>query len=899
MDSDDPTLVFVLESLICQPADTKQSKKFSPLAGEPTLIHCKKFETLHLAINTELRLLICNICCSALLPKSVFNHLRTTHKTLLRGLTQAQFLQVCKDQRCLEEWPHIRALTVGPRKPFAGLAVMTERSVCTECGHLGTPKDVKQHVKIHGARSQPPILDNCLTQVLNRGGTGYAKKTFWVERIPEQAAQQGSQLLPNFKRFSSQAAGMETEIPNARLISPLLLRTRWHEYIQPHQDSIGLLIELASMPEKDDFPALHSAVLDYFQHATEFLPVTEEPVLQRINSSDPAKDGINNTPLHDFHQPERTLTAYIVPVTRLLAALLRQSSTVQLPSSEALRGAVTMLKERMLETGLMTTGLSPPAIQLLHNVFKALWLEKWKADEGGDSHWADPTMCFLALFCLEPSGTFFQPPRVTTPVSKLCRAIRLVVLMEIHTSIHMDKKTTQEKEMERCAPFVMEHTGTTFGSLMSLQHYATALTLNSMALPHIVWIDLVHGHRLMFKGQSISLKQLQSVFDTLEAQIVKRWEAEVLLGLPLMMEYGTLSDDLLETKQGYSFFKDKANGLSNSGSKLLEAILGNDKIRKDFTIGNGSSFNYVRCRQWLQALASVECMLLVYIDLTSGATTRGTELVSMLACNSLYRVRNVMSVGRYVALIRQYDKTTNLRQEDKLIPHALSSFCGDLLIQVHTLARPLASFLASELWPTPSSDCALKYRQMLFMDYGREFTSDKLSAAMGEFTSAHLDWSMQLAAWRHVNIAMRRKLCNRSLDSVDQDPFSAMQSGHTRGTEDRIYGLSANALLGAPEDLVQTFLSISTDWQLATKVVPGGLNLRYNKSLRGHFNSLVEDGTIKTNPVEQTSSQMETMLEMQKAMLKEIKSLRRELRLMKARSSKPILTISYCLKKRR
>ncbi|KAG2028844.1 hypothetical protein BDR03DRAFT_824255, partial [Suillus americanus] len=63
----------------------------------------------------------------------------------------------------------------------------------------------------------------------------------------------------------------------------------------------------------------------YFESALVLLDTTDELILQRLNSPDPLKEGINNLPLHR-HQEDTTMKSYIRTTIGLLAMLLRTES---------------------------------------------------------------------------------------------------------------------------------------------------------------------------------------------------------------------------------------------------------------------------------------------------------------------------------------------------------------------------------------------------------------------------------------------------------------------------------------------------------------------------------------------------------------------------------------------
>ena len=116
----------------------------------------------------------------------------------------------------------------------------------------------------------------------------------------------------------------------------------------------------------------------------------------------------------------------------------------------------------------------------------------------------------------------------------------------------------------------------------------------------------------------------------------------------------------------------------------------------------------------------------------------------------------------------------------------------------------------------------------MLMNFGKEFTSEQLSKQMANITRPIVGWSVTVRSWRHINIAWKRKLCKGLTDVAEQKLGStvhALQSGHNLANENMIYGLSPDALLGAPEDVLQLYLNASTEWQVVNRVVPGVLGL--------------------------------------------------------------------------
>lgn len=330
----------------------------------------------------------------------------------------------------------------------------------------------------------------------------------------------------------------------------------------------------------------------------------------------------------------------------------------------------------------------------VHTVFMALWTVTWERSQ--DSPFPDPTMCFLMLFSLKEGGEFTDPKENTGPIARLCRAIQLAMVTKIHQLVSAGTYASQMEAFKAVEAFVVEkRQTTTFNSLMSLQHYATTIAYQHMSMPKIWWVDREKWETMLFKGQRITLSQLDELFDSLEARMIEVWETKVLLGLDIHVKYGELADDLEETAAGYCFLDHPGSPFHTLRDTLATAIFNDPVLVEKFTQlksdrSGGRELSIKFCRQWMKDLGELEGLCMLAVEMLSGAAARGTELAVMLIRNTRERLRNLRGLGRFVAVVRQYDKTTNNMQGDRLIPHALSAVTADLIVQIHALARPFA-----------------------------------------------------------------------------------------------------------------------------------------------------------------------------------------------------------------
>ncbi|KAJ6453407.1 hypothetical protein C8R45DRAFT_945244 [Mycena sanguinolenta] len=724
--------------------------------------------------------------------------------------------------------------TIAPRAVASLVPVVDNMYGCPHCPVTGGLKYVRTHLEKnpHPAEPKLPPIEGLRAQVVNKMNFRVAARTAC---LPESVVPSLGDQMSGFDW--RQEPGLATT--NARLISPFLNRTKWHEIREPYSDHLPELIALAAFPSDDDSPKLVPLVREYFRYADSLFEHTEELVLQRLNTHNPDKSGINNTPFHRHHMGDETAQQYVNITVRLVASLLRHSEVFSMEPSDALATDVEALRTAL------SSDTPPDSQELLHRVLGSLWRSRWR--QTTTSRMPDPTMRFLMLLSSQSSGEFAAAKDTSGPIRKLCWGIQMHALVEIHRIVDTEG-IFQIDAFERVAEYVVEKDVTTYATLWSLQHYVTTLSMQTLSMPKIWWLDRETWSEMLYKGNKISLSQIQEVFTALEADIVRLWEDDVLVGLNLHVQWSTIADDLTEKRAGYSFLEDVRNPFHTHTNAFASALDDNLDARKKFT-AEASGFtrlDLLKARDWLYKLAKLEGLLMLLIDMLGGAPPRGTELVSMLACNTTLRLRNLAALGRFVAIIRQYDKTSNVTQSDRLIPHSISAVAADILIQLHTFARPWARFLASKVWNTDPAVCRA-YGEMLFMDFGQMFTSDRLTALMRARTSRVLGWELSISPWRHINIAWRRKLCGGAAELFEQEVMStinAMQSGHSSTTENMVYGLSPDSLMGAPEDVLNLFLLTSGEWQKVARMVPGGLGLDYRTARCTLFESLVAAGVI-------------------------------------------------------
>ncbi|KDR73827.1 hypothetical protein GALMADRAFT_212084 [Galerina marginata CBS 339.88] len=785
----------------------------------------------NLAVNARYNLLICVICVAAVHPDQLASHLKDIHQ-VHRYNSNAPLVAIVNYFNLPSSFP---VLPEGKIVQIQGLEIKKGLS-CPVCpAAMGTESSMVYHwTNAHKGQPKPKVFSEELVQRFKKDGHSSYFKVVPV-RLPVSEEESLRDLLRNLMPDPSVSGSLTDD---ARNISPWLRATRWHELLVDKK--VPELCALAAHPTKLEFPNLQPAIVHLLEGASALIDQTTPLVLMKLNTETISK-GISNTPFHKLQEHDEHIKNYCLPIVGLLAMLLR-GSPVPLPPD--VQAAVDALR---------TSISNPPpedSTAAILTVLSSIWKRVWNPTE--DHRITDPTILYLALSTLQESGSFQEPKLVTNPIARIKYCMRLFFLERIHA----EKKEKYEFGPGVAAnhPWFIEKVESTFNDLCALQHLASSIAYATAGLPRVWWLDRKTYKSMLFGGDTLHFHEIQAMISALEDKVKTAWETKVLLGSNLGVQYDMIRDSLANKRPGYSFTTDIRNTSFAYPEQLALAIMQNDLLKQRFVNHHDRKFiswNTVALRLWLVDYADFTLHHLILIHLTAGASSRVTEITAMLLCNTVqYPTRNLVAFGRHIALLVTYLKTSAITGLDKLIPHSLSAFTSDLLIQDLAIARPFARFVASICFPD-RPDVLELYNTHLFVNVNKLFNTTDVTETLKKVSAPHLAFQLTVSSWRHISIAWRRVLSPRLpeiIDNSEKDTAEAQQSGHNRGIENKLYGLSSDSLSGAAEDVLPFYLEASTDWQIVCDIVPGGLGIPYRSALMSQFHTLLEQGKITRPP---------------------------------------------------
>lgn len=503
----------------------------------------------------------------------------------------------------------------------------------------------------------------------------------------------------------------------------------------------------------------------------------------------------------------------------LLGMLMRPKKKYQVPLLDAVQQSL-----QALET-TKTYDDDSKVDSAIHGVFLSIWMTSWSPME--DNTMPCVTQRCLALRSVHSSGSLGNADRISPEISRLEYVMRLTFLRQIHTLATTKYDGNFDLARSEIQPWFTEKTRSPFNTLRSLKHQASAITFNTPSLPRSIWTDRINWTSILYRGNPISMNQIQQVAANLEDITCAQWENKVLCGLKIRVDYEHIADDLTNTDDGYSFLNDPRNTMFHSRDRLTLAILEDPVLRARFTVQSANSTRVIwskpAMREWLMEYSRYSGYQATRVEMLAGAPGRSPELHAMNYCNTPTRPRNLLVLDKYITAMRMYTKTGAATGVDKLIPHGMDAVTADLTIQDLAIARPFAEHAINICYPDHDSIKQL-YKFQLFVNNTKNFDASDLTSIMNKITLPVLDFAVGINSWRHIHATFNRKLCptvNTILEQSATATAHILQYGHGSKVHHSTYGLSHDSLAGLPEDILPEFLDASTGWQVKCKVVPG------------------------------------------------------------------------------
>ncbi|KAF5345091.1 hypothetical protein D9756_011150 [Leucocoprinus leucothites] len=778
-------------------------------------------------LGSLLKLLCCATCRVLLTTETGLTHIRKQHSVKAK---EDNYMTICMKLGIANEYPSPSDLSGGAT--ISGLDVYTGALLCMAkgCGviYATACSMIKHYRKRHMETGDVLPVDWPVVHAQKLDNNHHRhyfrvksppllpkpeNKWAWLERIEYSIDNiMGSTILTN---------------PEARSQNAFLKQTKWPRHTTGH-DSHHLR-SLVALPGPGEFMGLQYTIRWIIDAAMALMDVTPSFILQRLSTKD-WRSGISHKPFHEL-QTDDALQDYANELTRLVAFLLRNKGKYILPLPDAITTLINEIRElcpiRPLPPPTPKSTFDDYTLKIVELLI-SIWTRTWEPVPSNTI--GDPTMCYLALRSLRSDSGWEHPSRVTPTIAKLCFAVRSIFLFRVHFGDGDDIGDFRQRYRE-LENWHYEGEDSTFNELVVLQHLASAIAYSTPSLPSFVWYDTEYRTEFTFRGSLITLWSLRDMASHLHKELYDVFFHKVLLGMPRVID-GFIADDLEASSPGYSFVSDPRNEKLYQRDMFMKWLLENPIYRKEFVIAvrpDGELiWNLGRIRQWLLAYSEALSYLMACVEVMAGSPSRGTELTCIQFRNTAYQTRGLCQIGRRMAVVAQYSKTTANTGRDTLIPHILDGFTEDFVkICVFVLHACAEQFIAI-LYPD-RPDLVGLWHNNLFVKFDRRFNTEDLSSVLKQASLKTMGVALGVRDYRQVSICVRRAHCPTLEELIglqDEDTAAALQAGHSRETEERLYGRTSGFIGNLPENLVEPYANASAQWATLLKLPQGGSGVR-------------------------------------------------------------------------
>ncbi|TBU54974.1 hypothetical protein BD310DRAFT_826822, partial [Dichomitus squalens] len=774
-----------------------------------------------LRINRRLRCFICIDCQTVVCTSKAAKHIEVTHAVTKIQVDKDLLNSIISKENLILEWPE-KPTAICPA--YAGLPT-AYGLLCPTCGEMfSTPKSVNKHSnEKHNVSTWNKVLEEAWMQRFSQHPL--AKSWFPVYPFSAQSFNPPSDYLVTLRQQLDQRPALDSDQIDVRHINPWLITTGWQTFTHDHSAyAQPILIDIPQQPSHaNSLDLVRTFVYQYLERAYILIPRTSE-ICRQILNTDTLTDTFNHTPFH-MHQDPSSFTNCQRLLTQLILYLLRTrpSPTHPLP----LPNTIVALLDNLIQA-LDTASLT------LHALLVAIWTTEWIPSpfilDGNvkENPIPDPTVRFIVCTQMNQDGTLKDPRDVTGVLAKLTYCMRLVFLKQswnLHSSDpHLSSVTAAARSLRL---WFTEGSESTFHTIRTLQHRASAITMSTQNEPNMKWKDDSNFTSLIFKGHEVSLEKLATQAAALEDYSRQLLTEVLLFDHPFFIDISQLKDDMGNSTPGYSLFTDRANEpVLGFTDQLTQHILDTPSLRSRFILSTRDGeiqWNAIALGAWLSNYAKLDLLCLVQVEMNCGAPPRTTELTAMARCNTLYgMLRAIRIIDGHVVLMRSYHKMRTAQGHDRVIPHSLNAALAALLIYKEALCHPFAQLCVNVLYPNDRYVKSL-YQNFLFINHNKPFVGDDITQEMRNWTKQYIGYELGVRDWRQVSTPLRRQhagLQEKWLE--DQETADAAQAGHSHHVDHMRYGVTARGSTSLAEDYLDPFLETSVRWHATLKLVPGG-----------------------------------------------------------------------------
>ncbi|KAF8970785.1 hypothetical protein BDZ97DRAFT_1914276 [Flammula alnicola] len=487
---------------------------------------------------------------------------------------------------------------------------------------------------------------------------------------------------------------------------------------------------------------------------------------------------------------------------------------------------------RALERKLTGARSKPSdAVQEFHNFIRPFLypreqLEDAAATTSSFTKWNHPLECFIALYALNPDGTFDEPKNMT----------KLFAILHHHMSgaIYWEAKSSGSgsRTMTGLVQAIDGEAKKNFGPT-SLSPYNFCAAYQALASSIAHNSGSAPSTRVSTDGKLITYREVRFEMEPFRVAL-KAVHQEILdllrsicsgVDLDGLMPQEPVADDWAECKAGYSWVNNVS--LQNK-NVILEALFCDLDRQLVHPSRDGKT-----CTLNIEALTKLasECALLnrklsMFTFFTIGQPCRLAEFLEGKLSNSLRPRAIFIDDESCIWVVTRNVKWENVANKEAFIPMKSHPVLSDLLKKYLLFVRPVEVELIRHLVPeSKQSAASLTYATYMWVEEGTRVGKKAMREHVADFLQHRCGFKGANAqAYRQIAVQITKTYFPvRSQDVLEDDrrTTSALQRGHSTRAAQHSYAAEEGHLAGMSADVLLRYGEVSELWWEVVGFKPG------------------------------------------------------------------------------
>ncbi|RPD52088.1 hypothetical protein L227DRAFT_477938, partial [Lentinus tigrinus ALCF2SS1-6] len=594
------------------------------------------FKAYGMLINRRLNSLICLQCKAVVLPQNVKPHLAKLHPGHKVQVNEQLVMDTATAEGILNTWPKLPSKGIPVQ--YAGLPCKVGVR-CVACRTMYSKfKTMQKHARLaHGIIVDPkaPRRYSLMQHFANFPGVKSWFPVYGHSTLPTSSTPSAQYLSDLRKRLDEHSALLAGQV-DYRQMSPWHTTTGWYSWLADKQPQDIFPYSDHPKAAQEQWTTVIDWVHCFFDYAYHLPSASSELALQILNT-EAGNSEFNHTPFGP-HQMGDTQQAYRQLFTQFIIFLIRiadSTSNYDLKLPVDVQEALQEFQQLALTP---TASYQASGVQeFICNILIALWTKTYPPV--GRTLFNDPTIRFIMHTQVKPDLSLKDPHQVTGILAKMTYCMRLAFLAYAHQQFDPETpENTLATEVRSLQPWFTVGQESTFHTIRSLQHRASALVMSSQNEPNMAWKDGSDYTVMIFKGGQVSLPNLISCQAALEDRSIHILLHDLLFDHNFSIDISRLRDDMGNSDPDYSLFTDRVNRpVLGPVDRLAQHILDTPALCERFVLAieNGEViWNAVNLSIWLSTYTQFNLLCLVQVEMNCGAPGRTTELTAMPRVNT-------------------------------------------------------------------------------------------------------------------------------------------------------------------------------------------------------------------------------------------------------------------------